>query len=305
MLYKEITHNNNKSCVSFFETPESYADFIEENVPKCLFKDYFSDIGSGNSSDTYKYGTYKDAIDGLRHGSEQYIAEAHKIIEQLTIEGIFSTGLPMPSRAISGSLAIKPLFDAGVPNCMITRDMSSMRGVNAPLNVYWDRFSSIGFSSEKIIKRGIAISAFVMAMNSLRPVNLYMISCSCPNDARHGDKGLYGGVIRVESRPLDLARATWMFCNPAFSRPLTWTSAGHHFYKSNNYSNHPFMQGPLCLRYNPSNVRYESEFRAILEMETDDILLYGSILHDRLFDTDVVQWVRTMIEKHRDKTDSE
>lgn len=282
---KSVLHNGQKSRYAIFETPEEYADFIS-SIPG------------------YNYYGYRELqkrereLNCLRIGDITLAEKAEKFMEQLRVEGIMSVGLPMPSRAVTGAMTILPLYEAGIPNCMVTRRTSDVRGISTPINIYWDRFRSgaIGHG-DAIINRGIAITAFAMAMSTIRPVNLYMISVSCPHNAYPGMRGCYGGLVRMETRPLDLARAVDIYTSSAFSGTLTFNAMAHMFQQENNYAA-DWACGPLWLRHSPSNPQYSAELRAIFDIGENDVLIYGMHAHDTLSWTDPVAWVRKMLDDH-------
>jgi hypothetical protein len=284
--------------VERYDSPEEYADFIESIRPE-FRNDYYDEYRSRIR------GSFKEAIQGLRYGDLALVEQAEKIMDKLRYEGIMSTGLPMPSRAVTGAMTILPLYNAGIPNCMVTRNMGDIQGVNAPLNIYWDRFRSGMLDGDAVVRRGIAITAFVMAMNNIRPVNLYFISASCPHNATGYERGLYGGLIRMETRPLDLARACWIFTNRHFSGPLTFMSMKQRFWEATKGYKYPDdARGPLWLRSPANSAEYEAEHRDILDMQGDDIFLHGMHAHETLSHTDPVAWVKKMIEQHITKQET-
>lgn len=284
--------------VARYDSPEEYADFLERDVSMGFRNHYYGAFSRVNR------GSFDEAIKGLRYGDLKLAAEAEKIMDKLNHDGILSSGLPMPSRHVTGSLTILPLYEAGIPNCMVTRNMSDMRGINAPLNIYWDRFRSGALDGDAVVQRGIAITAFVMAMNNIRPVNLYFISASCPHNASDNQRGLFGGLIRMETRPLDLARATWMFTSRHFSGALTFMSMRQRFIEATGcYPDE--ARGPLWLRFQPNSAAYEAEHRSIFEMGPDDIFMHGIHINERLSYTDPVAWVKQMIEKHTQRQQDE
>ena len=290
-----VINRDQMSNVETFDSPEAYADYLEQLPLDIRSREY--SYGS-HYSDNYRDEKFKCAIKGLRYGDIELAEQAEKFMNELKHEGLLSIGLPMPSRAVVGATTILPLYEAGIPNCMVTRDMSNLRGRNAPLNVYWDRFRSAAVSNTKfIIKRGIAITAFVMAMSTIRPVNLYMISCSNPNNADWSERGIFGSIVRVETKPLDLARATWMFTNSEWSSHLTWMGVRHRFHEATGKTA-DWMVGPMHLRMLPDSDEYAQEHREVLDMSKDDIFIYGMHRDDTLSWTDPVAWVKQMIEKH-------
>jgi hypothetical protein len=89
----------------------------------------------------------------------------------------------------------------------------------SPLAVCVDLVSSAGVSADKLRKRGALILALVRALSSLRPVELWCGGSSMP----YG-KDTHHVWWRMDTAPLDLARAAHVMTSPAVSRGLLYST---------------------------------------------------------------------------------
>jgi hypothetical protein len=91
----------------------------------------------------------------------------------------------------------------------------------APLNIVVDCVSSGGITAETLEKRGAAILALVRILSATRPVSLYIAASALP----YGDgdtRTSVGVVARLDSAPIDLARAAHLLCAPGVSRQMAY-----------------------------------------------------------------------------------
>jgi hypothetical protein len=125
---------------------------------------------------------------------------------------------------VVGSTPNIPAFLAGQPLCMRrrARDMSD----RAPLCVIVDTAISAGISHETIRRRGAAILALVRLLSSRRALELWAgISMGTGEDSswRYSSRSATGAChvyTRIDTAPLDLARAAFMLTHTAAPRVL-------------------------------------------------------------------------------------
>jgi hypothetical protein len=109
-----------------------------------------------------------------------------------------------------------PAYIAGQPLAM--RQRIKVPHAAAPLAVIVDLTTSAIIDAETIARRGAAILALVRMLAGRRPVELW---AGCCMDAQGGDNA-FGAYARIDTAPLDLARAAFVLTNPAFSRGLCY-----------------------------------------------------------------------------------
>ena len=248
------------------------------------------------SRDTSFYGMQYDlAVKMLEQGDMSSVALASKFVDKMQDAQIFSIGQPQWENAIVGYHVNVAAFMAGHPKHMMRRAVSEYVSTMAPLSVYVDVTVSAFLSHQQLIARGVAMLAFVMAMSQIRPVELYCCGCGHYND----DARAQAVVCKVESKPLDLARAAFMLTNPAYNRRISFSAGTALAGVPGNYSI------PLAFNRLP-HADLEASMRHMLSMEAHDIYLKHGHMDDSLMLSDPVKWVRNMIEKHaRKSTDGE
>jgi hypothetical protein len=93
----------------------------------------------------------------------------------------------------------------------------------APLNVVVDLGSSASVSNKSLERRGAAVLAFVRLIAAQRPVNLYLACAFSPNSAAP-DIACGGLAVRIDTSPLDLARAAYAISGAAFPRQMLYSA---------------------------------------------------------------------------------
>ena len=120
-----------------------------------------------------------------------------------------------------------PNYLAGLPQQMRRR----VRTTNqvAPLAIFADLTSSGGISAEDVRKRGCAILALVRLLANLRPVELWAFT-----GLGSHRKAAYT-VVRVETSPLDLARAAHVLTCPSVSRGIGYGLSQERFHSGGGW----------------------------------------------------------------------
>jgi hypothetical protein len=93
----------------------------------------------------------------------------------------------------------------------------------APLTVAVDLVSSGDINSEMLVKRGALILALVRALSITRPVELWAGGSATPSDR----KGAWHVWFKIDTAPLDLARAAHVMTSPAVSRGMIYATISH------------------------------------------------------------------------------
>jgi hypothetical protein len=116
---------------------------------------------------------------------------------------------------VCGAVPNVPNYLAGVPCAMRRRVRST--APSAPLAVFSDITSSAMIDAEQLRARGCAVLALVRLLSNLRPLELWIT-------AGLGGKGeAHHIVTRIETSPLDLARAAHVLTCPSVSRGICYT----------------------------------------------------------------------------------
>lgn len=120
-----------------------------------------------------------------------------------------------------GGSPIVPAYLAGHPLNMRRRIRTAVE--TAPLSVFAELVSSADISAENMAKRGAAILALVRALSAVRAVELWAILAI-------GDDGVRAtACVRIDTSPLDLARAGHVLTHPSVPRALTYPTLDKKF----------------------------------------------------------------------------
>ncbi len=275
------TYKNNSSYkihINVFDSPEEYAEFHRANVQDKYNNSYNISWGGGLSSDNAQT---------LIDGDTRNLAKAEKILSKLEVSDILTDNVPMLETCIAGFAPNVPAYLAGQPEAMLDLVTSEQPNVNAPIRIFVETTVSSAVTHAQLMNRGVATLAFVMAMNTLRPVELYTVSV-IESDNR---QGTYGKVIKLASAPLDLARAVFMLTEPGFARALLFPDVSH-------LSGKLATIGPWPFNSEPMQDNYTTIMRDVIGMNDNDIFLKGGYLFDNLMLSDPIAWVNKMVREH-------
>lgn len=249
---------------------------------------YLTDVASSysNSGEKSFYGdTYEQGLNSLIHGSPKYLQQAQDLINKMADAQIFSLHQPIIETSVVGFAPNVPAFLAGQPKDMYTIYNSEDENTTTPINIYVETLVSAGISHEQLIHRGVAVLAFVLAMNNIRPVELYTVCIG------HSSGKTTGIVCKVPSKPLSLEQATFMLCDPVYYRRLAFASIYEHAKRNTGSIRWPFDDIP-------TSDTYTEKLRKYLNLEPHDVFIKGGYLFDETMKNNPIQWVRNMIEQH-------
>jgi hypothetical protein len=271
-----LTKHN--SCVARFDSPEEYRAYLQS-----------SEVRSYNwLGDSWSGGTFDQCADKLYHGDTSTVADAEKIMSQLADAHIFSFDVPLTVPSVVGHMPLVPAAITGVPESMLARQYEPQQSNRSPLTIYIETTVSAGVSHNELIKRGVAALAFALAMNTIRPVEVYAISMGSPGKTKYNATG---AIVKIESKPLDIGRAAWILTNPGYCRTLAFSAMGH-MAKSTS------RRIDWSWNCTPTSQKYIAKMRELCDMSPQDVLISGGHLSDSLMRRDPVAWVRQMIEQH-------
>jgi len=262
-----------------FDSPEEYAAYVAA-IPSYLHSD----------APTSFAGQYvSEGCRTLREGDTSRLAQAQAIMAKLDVEYPFAMNVPVLEPCVAGFIPNVPAAISGHPEAMFRRGFVESPSVNSPLSVYVETTVSAGLSQEQLINRGVCILAFVLAMEMIRPVDLYIA-----NHHSHSKKpGVYGYLVKIASRPMDMGRAVWMLTDPTMARRLFHTTINDL-----SGANRQCGVGPWSWNERPGSAEYQQKTREFFNLSPDDVFMYGGHLFDELMLNNPVAWVKQMIEKH-------
>lgn len=159
----------------------------------------------------------EEALEKLAIGDNSLVPASEALLAQL------ENALPHTARYVNvsdmvGGLPNVPAFLAGHPINM--RRRARVARDDAPISVVVDVTSSAGINADALLRRGTALLAFVRLLSDHRAVSLWCgIGLSGKGDYSRGS-GSSMVLWRIDTAPLDVARAAHLLSAPSVSRGL-------------------------------------------------------------------------------------
>lgn len=178
-----------------------------------------------NHRDDWAGGSWQEAIDRARAGEQSRVALSDAFLEKVESMTRMETSQFQNVAAVAGGAVNVPAMLSGTPVTM--RQRRRVMAQVHPVVVLADCFASAGVSVDAISRRGAAILALVRALSAIRPVTL-VAQC-----ALGGPNTLHS--FRIETAPLDLARAAWALGSPQVLRCHFHAQAGNLAGRANCY----------------------------------------------------------------------
>lgn len=260
-----------------FESPEEYCAYLRDIPSQYKWLQYDSDFAGCD---------FNQSLDYLTDGFDKHLEKAEKLIQEMSDAQIFTQNLPMIEHAMVGGFPNVPAALNGHPKSMFRRGVSENEGTTTPLCIYVETLVSGGVSQDQLVKRGIAILGFVLAMNMIRPVEVYTVTVAAPDR-----RGAYGAITKIASKPLDLKRATYMLTDPSYYRRLAFSSMRERAKNDTTWIAWPWGKAP-------TDDDYTTKMRALCQCEEQDIFIKGGYLLDEKMLKDPIGWVKDMIKTH-------
>lgn len=162
---------------------------------------------------------FAENVRRCRAGDLSRVAASESYLAALESRFQFQTSAYRTIDSMAGGVPNVPAMLAGQP--MHMRQRRRMIKEAAPLNVMVDVTSSGGIDSATLERRGAALLALVRILSSVRPVSLYVCVNALPSSARNLTSSAV--AVRIETAPLDLARAGHLLCSTGISRQIGYT----------------------------------------------------------------------------------
>lgn len=173
-------------------------------------------------------GDWKGALNRARYGDISAVAQSDELLAKVSsyMPAAKARGYVMD---VAGAVPIVPTYLSGNPINMRRRIKTESE--YAPLAIFYDGTDGAAISSENRFKKGLIVLALVRALAGLRPVELYI-------GGSLDDRGANGCffAVRIETSPLDLARAAWALTSDECCRGLGYAMLYHQFNPRGGYS---------------------------------------------------------------------
>lgn len=168
------------------------------------------------SHNSWMGGSLAGAVDGIRHGNLANVEASDALMGELE-DCVFVSRKFRVIDDVCGAMPNVPAFIAGLPTSMRRRARTVAQA--APLSVFIDLTSSANIDAAEVSRRGMAALALVRLLTNVRPVELWaMCGLGQPAIAAYC-------AVRIETAPLDLARAAHVLTSTAVVRGLMYKLA--------------------------------------------------------------------------------
>lgn len=159
--------------------------------------------------------TAEKTLDLTNLGDTKLVPRAQALLSKL------ETSIQVPKRtwepSPSGAFCIVPELLSGTPTPM--RRIVQTRDDRAPIDIYVVLSCSAGIKAETLMQRGIVILALALALSRSRPISLHVVDIGNGNYDGTGETTL---TARINTAPLDLARACYVLTSAGFVRRLMY-----------------------------------------------------------------------------------
>ena len=156
------------------------------------------------------------AIKRLTTGDESLVAASDALLAKLE-NALPHTKKFQWQRVIAGQIVDVPEMLRGEPACMRRRVRA--RRNDAPVTIFMDLTSSAMISARDLLARGTAILALARALVEHRAVELWG-GIALGEGTWHGKAWSSTVAWRIDTAPLDLARAAFLLAHPAVARGI-------------------------------------------------------------------------------------
>lgn len=260
-----------------FDNPALFADFLAtargRNID-CAADDW---TGAGRAE------TERRAL----VGDAARVPMVDAMLNKFEARADFSSARVRTVDAIAGGAPNVAAYLAGSPVAM--RRRVRVTDTAAPLVIAFDMGVSQNVNNETIARRGAAALAFARIASAARPVELWVYF-----GATDGVKKPAIIAVKLETAPLDIARAAWLFCAPEALRRAGFAAL----------ETVGAWRDPETVRwFRGKSTHDEICARAVTELTgARDFVAIGSLIStgDKNFSDDdtAIAWVHSMIAAH-------
>lgn len=262
-----------------FDSIKDFADEMHANGNRAYH--------SWNERDWCGGFTGDESIAACLNGDMTGVPIADKMLSDLESMANFRTRTWRVVNDVAGGVPNVPAFLAGQPMHMRRRER--VANEQAPITVVADQCSSGGIEACDVQKRGAAILALVRILSESRPVELW---ATCELDAQgHGENCAVATCVKIDTAPLDLARAAHVLTSPSVPRGLCYGYAAMH------YGSHVLWAYGSTQYMQLQRDTGAASFKRIFAPNADCLYVPPIYLDDPCI-SKPVQWIKSMVAKH-------
>jgi hypothetical protein len=243
-------------------------------------------ISSRSWGDSWLGGLTKaDAAHFSREGEMARVSASDAFLAKLEDKFEFTSHRFQTVDAIAGGVPNVAAYLANAPLAM--RRRHRVADDLAPLTIVVDTTSSGGVGADKLEKRGAAILALVRLLSARRPVTLY--AGNAMGNSRADKDGFNAVLTRIETAPLDLARAAFLLGHPGAARGIGYGVVVNEFGGSDGHIPWPYDNHELARKSAP-------EFYGRVFPNSEILCLPPVFVKDPAIDTPEI-WLADMLAK--------
>lgn len=227
---------------------------------------------------------WQQAVSMARRGNEEMGTKARGMMDQLSEQGLFSYGPSQLGLEVVGFAPCVPAYLTGHPESMF--QMAEGKGLATPIRVFAGIGAGGWVSADTMLQRGVALTALVLALSTLRPVELYAFTNACNDTTKRPTICIWP----VETRPVDLTSVAHQLSHASMHRVFAFGMAD------------ALWQRPAGGRPIPNDGRrdgIEQVARLALQAEPQDVVIpratHGA---DDPLVTRPLEWLREVIATH-------
>lgn len=166
------------------------------------------------------FGNHAKALAGAIAGDSALAAQSDKYMQKFEDLGLVSTGW-QTTDSIIGAVPNIGAYLSGSPVCMRMRKRTVREA--APLAIVVDLTTSAGISASDMSRRGTVILAAARVLSAVRPVELWAFA-----GLGRRDGGATFAGHRIDTTPIDLARAAPVFTDSLWARNILYGVCNHN-----------------------------------------------------------------------------
>jgi hypothetical protein len=227
--------------------------------------------------------TYDQSLDAVRRGDVSSVAASDRLLAEM--EGLAPVSHSWRTiDSVVGMCPNVPQYLSGNPYSMRLKRRHAT--ATAPLSVFVELVASAGIDAQTCLKRGAAMLALVRMLTSVRPVELWCVIAIGRTNSRSSL------CVRLDTVPLDLARAAHVLTHPSVFRALGYLSLEHEFYASVGWN------GDWAFGDHSLHVRTATEsYKRVLNPGSDVLFIPPVHLNDQYL-TQPARWLRAMLAQY-------
>lgn len=209
---QKVRGNDARAYYTFHKSPGEMLDAMLERQRKLAYNYHEVQACSNFNGGRSGLPAMRELVNG--ETNETTIRESDLLMSKMEQYVVIKGSKFVIIDDVAGAVPNVPAYLAGHPLTM--RRRQRVQSEQAPLMMIVDVAPSAGVSQETMRKRGVALLALARVLSIVRPLEIYAGTAIGP--AKADNKVMEAVYTKVETAPLDLARACYSLSSSAFAR---------------------------------------------------------------------------------------